>query len=102
MLESFTGISICLSKQTIRVSLTASWSSPHKYLINCQAYANLKSQICDWERLTVFSQQLPQEPWIPQVAQAHYRNADVTLACWWCCVTNGYLQRLVWDVRKTM
>ena len=43
MLESFTGISICLSKQTIRVSITASWSSPHKYLINCQAYANLKS-----------------------------------------------------------
>ena len=33
-------------------------------LINCQAYANFKSQICDWERLTVFSQQLPQEPWI--------------------------------------
>ena len=25
-------------------------------------------------------------------------NADVTLACERCCVTNGYLQRLVWDV----
>ena len=27
-------------------------------------------------------------------------NADVTLACACerCCVTNGYLQRLVWDV----
>ena len=22
--------------------------------------------MCDWERLTVFSQQLPQEPWIPE------------------------------------
>ena len=27
-----------------------------------------------------------------QVAQAHYRNAGVTLACKRCCVTNGYLQ----------
>ena len=26
----------------------------------------------------------------PQAAQAHYRNADVTLACERCCVTNGY------------
>ena len=26
----------------------------------------------------------------PQAAQAHYMNADVTLACEWCCVTNGY------------
>ena len=33
----------------------------------------------------------------PQVAQSHYRNADVPLACEWCCVTNGYLQTLVWD-----
>ena len=35
-----------------------------------------------------------------QAAQAHYMNADVTLACACerCCVTNGYLQRLVWDV----
>ena len=33
-----------------------------------------------------------------QAAQAHYRNADVTLACEQCFVTNGYLQRLVWDV----
>ena len=33
-----------------------------------------------------------------QAAQAHYRNADVTLACERCCVTNGYLQGLVWDV----
>ena len=33
-----------------------------------------------------------------QAAQAHDRNADVTLACERCCVTNGYLQRLVWDV----
>ena len=29
---------------------------------------------------------------------AHYMNADVTFACERCCVTNGYLQRLVWDV----
>ena len=35
-----------------------------------------------------------------QAAQAHYRNADVTLACKRYCVTNGYLQRLVWDVLK--
>ena len=35
---------------------------------------------------------------ISQAAQAHYMNADVTLACERCCVTNGYLQRLVWDV----
>ena len=27
-----------------------------------------------------------------QVAQAHYRNVDMTLACKQCCVTNGYLQ----------
>ena len=33
-----------------------------------------------------------------QAAQAHYMNADVTLACERCCVTNGYLQRFVWDV----
>ena len=26
----------------------------------------------------------------PQATQAHYRNADVTLACERCCVTNGY------------
>ena len=32
-----------------------------------------------------------------QAAQTHYMNADVTLACERCCVTNGYLQRLVWD-----
>ena len=25
-------------------------------------------------------------------------NADMTLACERCCVTNGYLQRLVWEV----
>ena len=36
-------------------------------------------------------------PFWTQAAQAHYRNADVTLACERCCVTNGYLQRLVWD-----
>ena len=30
--------------------------------------------------------------------QAYYRNADVTLGCERCCVTNGYLQGLVWDV----
>ena len=35
---------------------------------------------------------------VSQVSQAHYRNADVTLACERCCVTYGYLQRLVWDV----
>ena len=32
-----------------------------------------------------------------QAAQTHYMNAVVTLACEQCCVTNGYLQRLVWD-----
>ena len=32
-----------------------------------------------------------------QAAQTHYMDADVTLACERCCVTNGYLQRLVWD-----
>ena len=32
-----------------------------------------------------------------QAAQTHYMNADVTPACERCCVTNGYLQRLVWD-----
>ena len=33
-----------------------------------------------------------------QAAQTHYTNVDVTLDCERCCVTNGYLQRLVWDV----
>ena len=33
-----------------------------------------------------------------QAAQVHYMNAGVTLACKRCCVTNGYLQRFVWDV----
>ena len=28
------------------------------------------------------------------MAQAHYRNADVTLACEGLCVTNSFLQRL--------
>ena len=32
-----------------------------------------------------------------QATQTHYMNADVTLACERYCVTNGYLQRLVWD-----
>ena len=32
-----------------------------------------------------------------RAAQAHVMNADVTLACERCCVTNGYLQRFVWD-----
>ena len=32
-----------------------------------------------------------------QAAQTHYMNADVTLASEQCRVTNGYLQRLVWD-----
>ena len=32
-----------------------------------------------------------------QTAQIHYMNADVTLACERCYVTNGYLQRLLWD-----
>ena len=32
-----------------------------------------------------------------QAAQTHYMNADVTLAYERCCVTNDYLQRLVWD-----
>ena len=36
-------------------------------------------------------------PFKAQAAQTHYMNADVTLACKRCCVTNGYLQRLVWD-----
>ena len=31
---------------------------------------------------------------VTQAAQTHY----MTLACERCCVTNGYLQRLVWDV----
>ena len=37
------------------------------------------------------------KPYKAQAAQTHYMNADVTLACERCCVTNGYLQRLVWD-----
>ena len=32
-----------------------------------------------------------------QSAQTHYMNADMTLTCERCCVTNGYLQRLGWD-----
>ena len=32
-----------------------------------------------------------------QAAQTHCMNANVTLACERCCVTNGYSQRLVWD-----
>ena len=35
---------------------------------------------------------------LSEAAQTHYMNADVTLACERRCVTNGYLQRLVWDV----
>lgn len=35
---------------------------------------------------------------LPQLAQTHYRNAGVTLAYKRHCVTNGYLQRVVWDV----
>ena len=34
---------------------------------------------------------------LTQAAQAHFMNADVTLACERCCVTNGYLQMFVWD-----
>ena len=35
---------------------------------------------------------------LTQAAQAHHRNADVTLAWKRCCVTNGYLQRFVWGI----
>ena len=38
------------------------------------------------------------EQFLPQAAQAHYMNAEVTLACEQCCVTKGNLRRLVWDV----
>ena len=38
---------------------------------------------------------LTQPPLVTQAAQAHYMNADMTLACQRCCVTNGYLQRFV-------
>ena len=27
-----------------------------------------------------------------------HERTDVTLACGRCCITNGYLQRFVWDV----
>ena len=30
-----------------------------------------------------------------QTAQTHYMNADVTLACERCCVTNGYMGSIV-------
>ena len=40
---------------------------------------------------------LARQSHVTQAAQAHFMNADVTLACERCCVTNGYLQRLVWD-----
>ena len=33
-------------------------------------------------------------------AQAHYMNADLTLACERCCVKSGYLQRFVWNVNE--
>ena len=33
-------------------------------------------------------------------AQAHYKNADVTLACEQCCVTNCYFQRLVTGCKR--
>ena len=46
----------------------------------------------------IVSSLLANIPFSTQAAQAHYMNADVTLACERCCVTNGYLQRLVWDV----
>ena len=32
-----------------------------------------------------------------QATQAHYMDANVTVACERCCVTNGHLQRLVWE-----
>ena len=38
---------------------------------------------------------LTQPALVTQAAQAPYMNADVTLACQRCCVTNGYLQRFV-------
>ena len=40
---------------------------------------------------------LARQAHVTQAAQAHFMNADVTLACERCCVTNGYLQRFVWD-----
>ena len=35
-----------------------------------------------------------------QAAQAHSKNADVTLAYERCCVTNGCLQRLVMGCKR--
>ena len=55
---------------------------------NCTLITNNETRDDNYNRVT------------PQAAQAHYMNADVTLACACerCCVTNGCLQRLVWDV----
>ena len=36
------------------------------FVVYCQAYANFKPQTRHWEGLTVFSQQILQEPWIPE------------------------------------
>ena len=36
------------------------------FVVYCQAYANFKPQTRHWEGLTVFSQQVLQEPWIPE------------------------------------
>ena len=47
-------------------------------------------------RLTAVFKDSREQFW-PQAVQAHYMNADVTLACERWSVTNGYLQRLVWD-----
>ena len=59
---SVTRVAICVS----RVSLDGLQKKERLLVVYCQAYANFKSQIHDSERLTVFSQQLPQEPLIPE------------------------------------
>ena len=38
----------------------------HRNINQLPSIRKLQVSICDWERLTVFSQQLPQEPWIPE------------------------------------
>ena len=56
--------------------------------------------ISGFEQLHIVAETDKKHTHTPQAAQAHFMNADVTLACERCCVTNGYLQRFVWDANS--
>ena len=45
-------------------------------IYSCLLFPNFNSQICHWERVKVFSHQLPKEPWIPENSSSITRREN--------------------------